>query len=55
MKSKRERVLARAAWLYDNYECPTENCPVSKCRRDRCVQRIAKILEAESEAEGRTK
>jgi len=36
--------LERAAWLYDNHECPTENCPIAKCRRGRCVIRIAKIL-----------
>lgn len=42
-----EKILKRATWLYDNYECPTENCPISKCRRDRCIKRIAKILAKE--------
>ncbi len=50
-----KEIYRRAALLYDDYDCPMENCPLKKCRRDRCVPRIAKILEAERKAEGRTK
>jgi len=46
-----KKVLERAAWLYDNYECPTENCPIAKCRRGRCIARIAKILEKDRKAQ----
>jgi hypothetical protein len=39
-----KKILEKAKWLYEAWECPIENCQIVKCRKDRCIKKISQYL-----------